>query len=128
MATPGKPESVPPSLILKIANPTLSSATYRKVPERSVAIPTGECKTATPPKLPMLLRLPSALTEEELILLLDWAPSKRSVLSGLSRTVFASVPGALKGLAIMGDKTPVAATVQASVMVEAAKEGSVPYR
>src|SRR5579864_3590547 len=54
--------SEPAPSMRNTATPNVSSATKSRLPERSVAMPTGVWSEAALPKLPMLLRLPPTPT------------------------------------------------------------------
>src|SRR6476659_2084104 len=62
IATSPSCESEPAPLMLNTATPKVSSATKSRLPERSVAMPTGACSEAALPKLPMLLSAPPTPT------------------------------------------------------------------
>src|SRR5690348_6456992 len=96
------------------ATPNVSSATKSRLPERSVAMPTGACSEAALPKLPMLLRLPPTPTPYELTLLLPWLLANRKLSFGLSRTTLELIAVVLNGLPATDERTPFAPMVHAS--------------
>src|SRR5262245_53853341 len=126
MATSLNCASEPAPSTRKTATPKASSATKSRLPERSVAIPTGACNEAALPKLPMLLRPPPAATLNELTLLLPVLLAKRKPSLGLSRTTLEVVAAVLNGLPLMADGMPPALTVQASAKADVGL-ASAPY-
>src|SRR6476646_8290436 len=96
------------------ATPKVSSATKSRLPERSVAMPTGACSEAALPKLPRLLRLPPTPTPYELTLLLPWLLANRKLSFGLSRTTLELIAVVLNGLPATDERTPFAPIVHAS--------------
>src|SRR5229473_4148424 len=77
-------------------------------------MPTGACREAALPKLPMLARLPPAPTPYELTLLLPWLLANRKLSFGLSRTTLELIAVVPNGLPATDERTPFAPIVHAS--------------
>src|SRR6185312_13281865 len=105
-----------PALTRNTPTPKVSSATKSRLPERSVAMPTGAWSA---PQLPRLLRLP-ALTLNKLRFALPWLLANSRPSFGLSSTTLELIAPMLNGLPATAESTPFAPTVQASARDEVA--------